>query len=216
MGIFRRLFGRGKADGTTPPDQPPATDGAQPPGQTTRYILEEVRKRVWSGFCGPREVDQLIDDLLEGDADEAFLRAAVAPEFESKALAERSWPDTTDCDRLDQAFAEMNERGIVALQNTGYTMSDGLEDVYEGLYERGPAGVEGYCFYHFQDVEQALAGGGLYLAFGVFREDKAAAAEVGRLVRGVLESHGFRVDWDGNTDTRPLVSEFDWKRRLRA
>ncbi len=47
----------------------------------TRYILDAIQSHVWSGFDSPGDVDQLIDDLLEGDADETFLRAAVGPEL---------------------------------------------------------------------------------------------------------------------------------------
>ena len=53
------------------------------------------------------------------DADEAMLHAAVAPEFDRKAAEEASWPNTTDCDRLDQAFEELNARGVIALHNAG-------------------------------------------------------------------------------------------------
>jgi hypothetical protein len=107
-----------------------------------------------AGFYSPREVDQMISDILEPDADEAFLRAAVAPEFAKKAAAEPTWPECTDCDRLDVAFAELNSAGIIALQNAGMTMSDGLSDVAEVLRQRGRKGVRGYCFYHGQDLDQ--------------------------------------------------------------
>lgn len=92
--------------------------------QTDEYILNAIKNWVWSGFYDPDEVDSMIDDILEDDGDEAMLRAVVAPEFDKKTAEEASWPDTTDCDRLDQAFAELNSRGIISLHNAGYTMSD--------------------------------------------------------------------------------------------
>lgn len=95
-------------------------------------------------------------------------------------------------------------------------MSDGLENVSDALEARDREGVQRFCFYHFQDVEGALAGRGLYLAFGVFRDDSVAAAEVGHMVRGILESHGFGVEWDGSDKTRLLIPSIDWKRRLRG
>ena len=45
-------------------------------------------------------------------------------------------------------------------------MSDGLSDISEYLAENGRDGILGYCFYHGQDLERAIAGGGLMLAFG--------------------------------------------------
>ena len=115
-----------------------ARPGTRPPmSETDEYILNAIENWVWSGFYSPDEVDAMIDDILEDDADETMLRAAVAPEFDKKAAAEASWPDTTDCDRLDQAFEELNSRGVIALHNAGYTMSDGISDVSEALQERG-------------------------------------------------------------------------------
>jgi hypothetical protein len=108
----------------------------------------------------------------------------------------------------------MNARGIIALQNTGYTMSDGLEDVSDALQKRKKTSSQGYCFYHFQDVEHALRGEGLWLAFGVFGADEAKEAELGRLVKGILESHRFLVVWQGDTDTRIHIPDLDWKRRF--
>jgi hypothetical protein len=53
--------------------------------EADEYILNAIDNWVWSGFYSPDEADAMIDDILEDDADEAMLRAAVAPEFERKA-----------------------------------------------------------------------------------------------------------------------------------
>jgi hypothetical protein len=181
--------------------------------ETDEYILNEIKKWIWSGFYSPDEVDEMIDDILEDDADEAMLRATVAPEFDKKAAAETSWPDTTDCDRLDQAFEEPNSRGVIALHDAGYTMSDGISDVSEELHERGRKGINGYCFYHGQDVERAMAGGGLMIAFGDLDDDKTRKTEVGRSVTDVLKKFGFAVEWKGDPEIPLNIPAFDWKRR---
>ena len=80
--------------------------------ETNEYILNTIKNGVWSGFYTPEDVNRLIDDVLEEDADDAVLRAAVLPEFDKKASAERSWPDTTECDRLDDAFTELECRTV--------------------------------------------------------------------------------------------------------
>jgi hypothetical protein len=164
--------------------------------QTDEYILNAIKTWVWSGFYNPDEVDSMIDDILEDDADETMLRAAVAPEFDRKIAEEESWPDTTDCDRLDQAFAELNSRGIIALRN-----------------ERGRTGIKGYCFYHGQAMERAVAGGGLMVAFGDLDADKLKKTEIGHLVKEVLQESGLAVEWNGDPETKLNLSDFDWKRR---
>jgi hypothetical protein len=60
---------------------------------TEKYILDAIKTWVWSGFYDADEVNAMIDDILEGDADEAFLRSTVVPEFEKKSAAETSWPE---------------------------------------------------------------------------------------------------------------------------
>ena len=34
-----------------------------------------------------------------------------------------------------------------------------------------------------------------------------------RLLREVLQAHGFETDWDGNVKTRIQIRRFDWQRR---
>jgi hypothetical protein len=184
-----------------------------PMSEADEYILDAIKKWVWSGFYSPSDVNAMIDDILEPDADEAMLRAAVQPEFEKKITAEESWPVETDCDRLDAAFDDLNSRGVVALQNAGYTMTDGLEDVSQALGERGRTGVIGYCFYHGQDMERAVVGGGLMIAFGDLKDDKEKKGEVGRFIKEVLEQHGFSVEWNGNPEKRLSIPTIAWKRR---
>jgi|SRR5262245_7249476 len=178
--------------------------------ETDEYILNAIKSWVWSGFYSPDQVDAMIDDILEGDADEAMLRAAVAPEFDKKTAAETTWPVTTDCDRLDCAFEELNARGV---HNAGYTMSDGLGEVSEVLHERGQKNIKGYCFYHGQDVEGAVTGGGLMIAFGDLDNDPTRKTKIGHLVKDILQKSGLTVEWNGNPEARLNVPSLDWKRR---
>jgi hypothetical protein len=168
---------------------------------------------VWSGFYDAGDVNEMIDDILEEDADEKMLRAAVPEEFARKAAAEKSWPAETDCDRLDAGFELLNAEGIIALQNAGYTMSDGISDVSEVLYERGEEGIAGYCFFHGQDFERVLNGEGLNLAFGDRFDNPADKAAIGKRVQEVLETKGFVIDWNGDPEKRLHIPQFDWKRR---
>jgi hypothetical protein len=180
---------------------------------TDNYILERIHIWVWSGFYSPAEVDERIDDILGEDADEAMLRAAVGPEFAKKTAAEASWPKTTDCDRLDQAFLELNRTGIIALHNAGMTMSDGVSDVAEVLHQNGSNFIQGYCFYHGQDVERAVNGQGLTIAFCDINEDKNKKAEIGYAIKSTLERHGLNVEWNGDSNVRLVLPTIDWKRR---
>lgn len=185
--------------------------------------LKTVKVWVWSGFYDPEEVDELIDGLLEDgdhDGDSSAVRkrlcTAAGAEFAAKAAGERTWPAVTDCDRLDQAFDALEALGVIALQNVGYTLADGIADVNGEFIDRGlPDEVSGYCFYHGHDLERAVGGGALMIAFGQFDDTPGSlerTAAVGRIVRDTLEQHGFTVTWDGDADVRLKVA-IDWKRR---
>ena len=178
------------------------------------YIIDCIKTWVWSGFRTPTEVENAVGDIIEPGADEARLRAAVGHEFARKKAAEASWPDTTDCDRLDRAFADLAAEGVIALHYAGNTMSDGLDDVTDALEVSDRAAVKGYCFYHGQDVERAVRGGGLWIAFGSFDRDPSSKAQIGSVVTSALEKVGLDVDWNGDPEARILLSKFDWKRRL--
>jgi hypothetical protein len=181
--------------------------------ETDEYILEAIKASVWSGFYSPEDVDQMIDDLLEDDADEAFLRAAVEPEFEKKAEQEKHWPEETDCDRLDKAFSALEAQGVLALHNAGYTMSEGHQEAFEIMQDRGTDSFIAYCFYHGQDIDRALAGDGLWIAFDHVNGDVPEKIDVGNTVQSTLKNAGFDVEWDGNTNKRIHITGFDWKRR---
>ena len=99
----------------------------------------------------------------------------------------------------------MKNRGLIALQNAGYTQSDGYHD-FADEYENFPdkSCIVGYCFYHGQDLKWAIHGGGLYFAFGPVdpNEEETKGTEIGYIVREELERVGDQVDWDGTFSNR--------------
>ena len=183
--------------------------------ETDKYILGVIHKWVWSGFYSTEEVDLMIDDILDEDANEAMLRNAIAPEFTKKAEAEKKWPKITDCDRLNAAFAALDKRGVLCLHNSGFEMSDGHTEAFEVLSERPKDRYFGYCFYHGQDVESAMAGQGLMLAFNHVNSDVPDKLNVGLALKEELERDGFTLEWDGTSDQRINIPKFDWKRRYK-
>jgi len=180
--------------------------------------LREIDSLVHGGF---EERDRVIEILCEemyapGELDESEVIAAVDAAFASLARDKTTWPATTDCDRLDSAFAALNARGIIALQNAGYTQSDGYDDVRQNYHERSDRdSVVGYCFYHGQDLERAVHSEGLYLAFGPMdaKKEKSEGPRIGAMIVEELTRAGFAVKWDGTFDQRISIPAIDWKRR---
>jgi hypothetical protein len=171
-----------------------------------------IRTWIWSGFHTPEDVEEMLSDILDEGTDEGPALRLAQVEFATKRRAEKGWPATTDCDRLDRAFESLWKRGVLCLHNAGGTISDGVSDVSEALAEHQAGRFSGYCFYHEQDVERALASGLLPVAFGGLDEDEKSGATIGTRVRDALRAAGLRVEWNGKPDSR-LIVRLDWKRR---
>ena len=182
-----------------------------------KYLRDSIRVWVWGGFYDQERAVEHLDDLFADDpdltVDKAAMRKVLNAEFAAKAAAEKTWPKETDCDRLDRAFDELHRAGICALHNAGYTQSDGHSDVAEVLHEEGREKFRGFCFYHGQDLERAVNGSGLLIAFGDLDEVEADMIAVGHAVVAALTKHGFKTEWDGTPKRRIDITNIDWKRR---
>lgn len=111
--------------------------------------------------------------------------------------------------RIDAAFDALSKRGLVALQDAGYTQSDGFSDCAEVFHESGgqDAGLHGFCFYTRQDLNRAKRTGQLTLAFWGAPDGQPKDMErVGELIVEAFRSDGFEVEWDGSGGTRPTVN----------
>jgi len=183
------------------------------------YICEAIRTWVWSGFYSRDVLQQRAEEMAEDEGVyehvERYL-TLLDTELENKRTLERKWPDLTDCDRLEQAFDRLNGQGIVALHNAGFTQSEGLYEVGQELHERAVDEHLGYCFYHEQDVANALDGSGLHFSFGDFDDIGDQKHRVARAVMQELNSAGFAIEWDGNTQTRLYIPRFEWMKRLQV
>lgn len=84
--------------------------------ESEEHVLGCIEQWVWSRFYSADQIESMIDDVLDDDCDADMLRDCIAQEIERKSAAEAGWPATTDCDRLDQAFRELDAQGICALE----------------------------------------------------------------------------------------------------
>lgn len=198
----------------------PAFDGVDP--EAVSYIADEIAVAVTgTGSVGDDDADDLAEAFEDecDDADQAItiVTTMVASATAAHAALAATWEGETDNDRLDAAFADLEERCIVARHDLGMTLSDGEYDIDEIVDARLAEGqtVRGNAFYHRQDLARAIVGEGLNLAFTGDRTGPVAARAIGLEIKSVLESHGLAVDWNGDADARMTVA-MDWKRRPDA
>jgi hypothetical protein len=134
-----------------------------------RTAREYIAQYVRYGFYRPADVERIVgEDVLGGEVPAKRIRELVKAEVVRQKAEQESWPEVTDCDRLDQAFDALRAEGILAIHNAGMTPSEGIHEMSEQYHAAGGknSGIVGYCFYHRQDMEYALKYDKLGLAYG--------------------------------------------------
>ena len=199
---------------------PPLTEELK--ATVARYVRELVR----TGFLPADAVAGRAAEMLMGEAGEAALRREaerlLPRELAAHEADQVDWPTTTDCDRLDAAFAALEASGVVCRRDFSCCGNCGAAEIEGEMDEAAAAGarpVRGYVFYHMQDTETAVEGGGLYLSYGPQWEEgltethyESRAKAIAREIVKDLTKSGLRVDWNGELNRRIRV-DLDWKRR---
>jgi hypothetical protein len=184
-----------------------------------RTAREYIERYVRYGFYRPAEVEEIVgEDVLGGELPRKRVRELVKAEVARQEAEQESWPEVTDCDRLDRAFAALRAEGILPVHNAGMTPSEGIAEMSEQYHAAGgqKSGIVGYCFYHRQDMEYALKHHKLGLAYGDIDGDDRRGVEIGKRIRSALEAAGLRVAWTGSIRDKMDITDFNWQRRGKA
>jgi hypothetical protein len=179
-----------------------------------------IKVQVAAGYAPIGEIVEEAVQVFVADttADANALRGAalaVADRALSAHVADQAnWPDTTDCDRLDAAFAELDQAGIVARQHFSCCGTCGAHEIHDEMDQAEKAGTpaRGYTFFHVQDTEHAVGGDLLYLSYGAVNRDKTASVAVGNEVVAALRRHGLSPAWNGKHAHR-IALPLTWQRR---
>ena len=126
--------------------------------------------------------------------------------------------------KLDRAFEALRRAHVVAEQDFACCNTCGHAEI------EGGQGDLGYVFFHQQDTEGLVESGSTYLSYGIFwpahiseeeykalnnsRRKELYDATTVKLMRTVvipiLQEHGIGVSWEGNVDTRILLTGVQW------
>lgn len=183
-------------------------------------ILQMCREVYIDDECPESERDAFVHFAAD------YLRAAEA-QLESEML---TWPDETDCDRLDRVERALRERGILLWQAspccdtcTGGELPQRI-DVINNRFPGFKDQVRGYTFFIDQNVPDALAEGPelhVYLGYGWLPADDAPmtdeeyqskALAIAREVCECLRDEQFEPDWNGDI-SRKIGINLTWQRR---
>lgn len=192
---------------------------AQIPEQEVRLF---VARRVAQGFDSEEDILEETLEFFQDEYGESASFSTMVNRLTSELMAvhleeSRTWPAVTDCDRLDKAFDELEEAGIVARQNFTCCQNCGHAEIWEELeLTRQEREVSGYVFFHMQDTERVLEEGRLYIAYGAADSNDESAITVAHKAAHILSKHGFNVDWNGTLEKRICLLDFDWRRRRES
>ena len=183
-------------------------------------IIEIFREVYIEDEC-PENEQELFVQFAERELDQAFDRLK---------LEQGTWPDQTDCDRLDEVEAALREQGILLWQVspccdtcTGAELPDRINHVVQldpGFRKR----VRGYAFFIEQNMPEMLADGtdiSVYLAYGWLSPDDSEttpemyetnALGIAREVCQCLVQLDLEPNWDGDF-SRKIGLSLSWQRR---
>lgn len=180
------------------------------------YHRETVSALIAGGFFNEDDLETFLADMAF-DPDAAphagavrdHARAAMA----EKRAAEAGWPAVTDWDRLARAFAALEADGILALHNAGMTTSDAHGDAWDLINRSPPGNWRGFAFYHWQDVERAMAGEALFIGYDAVAKGAEAKSVIGAAIVAALQAEGFAPNWNRDPETRLDVPGIVWQKR---
>lgn len=165
------------------------------------YLKDLLAK---SGFFSQNEMLEILEDqFIDEDVD-----------F-SKFVITLNDSENENFSRLDEAFKNLARKSIIGVHNCGYDFEEGVEDILE-LYihlSNNNYPVEGFCFYTFEDVEEAIHDNVLRITYGDFDGDKIKALNIGKEICGSLEDAGFDVEWGESVRFPIEIVNFQWDKR---
>lgn len=213
------FWGRSRKERSKP------TQSAEPERSVSQEEIDEeisnlVGRKVREGFDTREEIIQGATESIEDEYEAEDVQERVTREtdrlLEEHFRNQSSWPEQTDCDRIDAAFTALESKGIVARQNFACCQTCGLAEIGDEIEEFAKtAEPAGYTFYHMQDTERACDGGSLYLAYGTVKGTDEDAVKIGETIRDTLARHGLTVEWDGSLGQKICITGLDWKRRRK-
>lgn len=170
-----------------------------------------VRHRVACGFEDAQTVYERVTEMYP-DVDESIIDTLVDDVIAERDAAAASWPDRTDCFRLDAAFIGLEEVNVLARHNFACCQRCGVYEIGDEIAKAREAKktVDGYVFYHQQDTDSAVTTGVLHLRYG--GTAGTPDADIARRIVDELRARRLDPAWDGDP-TKTIRLALDWKRK---
>lgn len=166
--------------------------------EEVEYMIEVLTK---SGFFNVDEIIEILEDqFIEEDID-----------FSQFNISLNDF-DNVNFTKLENAFDSLVKEDIVAVHNCGYDIEEGVADAFELQVHlmNNKFNPIGFCFYTFEDVEEAIWDEKLKITFGDFENNEKKALKIGEIVAENLKSEGFSILWDETINNQIEINPFKW------
>ena len=173
-------------------------------GDLVDEINDMISLLTKSGFFSKEEISEILQDqFIEEDVDFSEFDISLN-NFNNKNFSE-----------LEEIFKKLANESIICVHNCGYDFIEGVEDIFElyvHLINNGYS-AEGFCFYSFEDVEEAIEDNILRITFGDFKKDENKSLEIGRTVYRYLSDADFELEWDETVNSPIEITDFTWDKK---
>ncbi len=162
------------------------------------YLIELLTK---SGFFSVGEIIEILEDQ--------FIEEEIDFSNHEISLIDSS---NENFSKLENVFKKLAGENIVAIHNCGFDIEEGVSDAFELQVHllNNKFEAKGFCFYTFEDVEEAVFDDKLKITFGDFENDEAKALEIGKAVAKTLKDEGFTIEWDETVNNQIEINPFNW------
>lgn len=176
-------------------------------------INYEIQVLIKIGFYSDDEILEIIDDeFIEEDISKYLISNLL---LENKENLEELKEDSDDFIKLSKAFDDLTKEKIISIHNAGYDIEEGIQDSFELFTHLKNNKYEpiGFCFYTFEDIENAIEENALNIAFGDFEYDGEKGLKIAKKIVKVLKDYGFEINWGESVDEIIEIENFNWKKK---
>lgn len=162
------------------------------------YLIDLLAK---SGFFDIDEIGEILEDqFIEEDVD-----------FSQFDISLNNFKNI-NFSNLEDVFNSLASENIVAIHNCGYDIEEGVGDAFELFVhlKNNKFSPDGFCFYTFEDVEEAIHDKKLKITFGDFENSEDKALKIGKTVAKFLKNNGFDINWDETVNNQIEICPFEW------
>ena len=162
------------------------------------YMQELLAK---SGFFSQDEMLEILEDqFIDEEIDFSDFNISLN-EFSNENFS-----------KLEKVFSSLADENIVAIHNCGFDIEEGVADAFELFVhlKNNKFSPEGFCFYTFEDVEEAVWDNKLKITFGDFENNEDKALKIGKTVFKYLKEENLNINWDETINSQIEINPFKW------